>query len=173
VLDGQGDRLHRLETSKSMTRVMILFATILATASATRAAQPPAVPADGQPFSGKRSDYRGYQRYDFVVDGCPATVVVPRQAAAGKPWIWRAEFFFLLCGDADDIVPCPENGALVKQRYEKLGGPLTLLIKQGLGHHPHGLADPTPLVEFILKYTLPAGTPVVATLCRNRSRHGT
>jgi pimeloyl-ACP methyl ester carboxylesterase len=261
-------------------------------------------PAEQQPFPGKRSDHRGYGRYDFAVDGCPTTVVVPRQAAAGKPWIWRAEFFdafpqvdlallakgfhlvyinvgntfgcpdalkhwdvlyreltekhglarkpvleglsrgglycfnwaadnphkvaciladnavldfkswpggkgkgqgspgdwkklladyhfqseaealayrknpvdnleplarakvplFLLCGDADDVVPYPENGAVVKARYEKLGGPITVLLKHGLGHHPHGLTDPTPVVEFILRHTSPPGTPLTTTL---------
>jgi pimeloyl-ACP methyl ester carboxylesterase len=285
----------------SLTGLLIAATGVLA---ATGPTEPPAVTAEGQPFSGKRSDYRGYRRYDFVVDGCPAIVVVPRQAAAGKLWIWRAEFFdafpqadlalladgfhlvyinvgntfgcpdalkhwdvlyreltgehglsrkpvleglsrgglycfnwaadhprqvaciladnavldfkswpggkgkgkgsagdwqklladyrfsseaealaykknpvdnlqplaqakvplFLLCGDADDVVPYPENGALVQQRYEKLGGPVTVLIKQGLGHHPHGLTDPSPAVEFILKQTLPPGAPVVTAL---------
>lgn len=60
---------------------------------------------------------------------------------------------FLLCGDADDVVPYPENGAIVKQRYEKLGGPVRVLIKKGMGHHPHGLDDPSPIVEFILQHT--------------------
>jgi len=249
-------------------------------------------PAADAPFPGKQSDYRGYQRYDFVVDGCPTIVVLPKQTAAGKPWIWRAEFFdafpqvdlallakgfhlvyirvgntfgcpdalkhwdvlykeltekhglsqkpvleglsrgglycfnwaanhpdkvgcilgdnavldfkswpggkgkgqgspgdwnkllqdyhfqseaealayaknpvdnlaplakakvpvFLLCGDADDVVPYPENGAVAKERYEKLGGPVRVLIKKGLGHHPHGLDDPTPVVEYILQH---------------------
>lgn len=246
-----------------------------------------------QPFPGAHSEYRGYDRYDFMVDGCATTVVVPRQPAAGRPWVWRAEFFdafpqvdlallakgfhlvyinvgntfgcpdalahwdvlyeevtdqhslspkpvleglsrgglycfnwaaanpgkvgciladnavldfkswpggkgqgkgspadwqklirdyhfqseaealayaknpidnleplakagiplFLLCGDADDVVPYPENGAIVKQRYEKLGGPVRVLIKKGMGHHPHGLDDPSPVVEFILQHT--------------------
>ena len=256
------------------------------------------------PFPGKRSEYRGYSRFDFTVDGCPSIVVVPRQAAPGKPWMWRAEFFdafpdvdlallargfhlvyisvgnrfgcpdalkhwdvlykelterhglspkpvleglsrgglycfnwaadhpqkvaciladnavldfkswpggkgkgkgspgdwqklladyhfqseaealayrknpidnleslakakvplFLLCGDADDVVPYPENGALVRQRYEKLGGPVAVLVKQGLGHHPHGLTDPTPVVNFILGHTIPAAPPVVESI---------
>jgi len=244
------------------------------------------------PLPGKRGDYKGYERHDFVVDGCATIVVVPKQPAEGKPWVWRAEFFdafpqidlallakgfhlayigvgntfgcpdalahwdvlyreltgkhgfspkpvleglsrgglycfnwaasnpdkvaciladnavldfkswpggkgkgkgspadwkkllqdyhfeseaealaykrnpidnleplakakvplFLLCGDADDVVPYEENGAIVKERYEKLGGPVTVLIKKGMGHHPHGLDDPTPAVEFILKH---------------------
>lgn len=249
-----------------------------------------------EPFPGKQSLYHNtYTRYDFVVDGCAAIVVLPKTPAAGAPWIWRAEFFdhrpetdlallakgfhlvhlkvgntfgcpdalkhwdvfydllttkhslskkpvleglsrgglycfnwaashpdqvsvifadnavldfkswpggkgkgkgspgdwkklqndyhfkseeealkydknpidnleplakakvalFLLCGDADKVVPFEENGAIVNERYAKLGGPVKLLIKKGMDHHPHGLDDPTPIVEFILKHTTP------------------
>ncbi len=244
------------------------------------------------PLPGKLGNYRGYERHDFVVDGCQTIVVVPKQVAEGKPWVWRAEFFdafpqidlallakgfhlvyigvgntfgcpdalkhwavlygeltakhgfspkpvleglsrgglycfnwaanntdkvgciladnavldfkswpggkgrgkgspgdwkkllndyhfaseaealaykknpidnleplakarvpiFLLCGDADDVVPFEENGAIVHERYRKLGGPVALHIKKGMGHHPHGLDDPAPAVEFILKH---------------------
>lgn len=266
--------------------VAMMFACCAAAAPATA----PATRPSSEPFPGRRSTY-GYSRYDFTVDGRSVTVVMPRKAAPGRPWVWRAEFFdafpqidlallnrgfhlvyidvgntfgcpdalkhwdalyaemtgkhrlgakpvleglsrgglycfnwaadnpekvaciladnavldfkswpggrgkgkgseqdwkkliqdyhfaseaealaytknpvdnlaplakarvplFLLCGDADDVVPMEENGAVVKARYEKLGGPVTLLIKKGLGHHPHGLDDPTPAVEFILK----------------------
>lgn len=245
------------------------------------------------PFPGTKSDYHGYDRYDFTVDGCATIVVTPRQVAAGKPWIWRAEFFDhrpeadlallnrgfhlvyitvgntfgypdamkhwdvlyklltgtygfapkvaleglsrggLYCynwaianpkqvaclygdapvcdfkswpggkgkgpgsagdwaklvkdyhfaseaealayqgnpvdnlgpladahvpilhvyGDADEVVPWPENTGVVKERYEKLGGHIELICKPGCGHHPHALDDPTPIVQFILKYT--------------------
>lgn len=271
-----------------MRRSVVLFAVLIVVVFASDSASTAA-----QPFPGKQSAYKGYDRYDFTVDGCPAIVVIPRQATAGKPWVWRAEFFdafpqvdlallakgfhlvyigvgntfgcpdalkhwdvfyeqltekyglsrkpvleglsrgglyafnwaadntdkvaciladnavldfkswpggkgkgrgspgdwkklirdyhfqseaealayaknpvdnlaplakakvplFLLCGDADDVVPYPENGAIVKERYEKLGAPVTVLIKKGMGHHPHGLNDPTPVVEFILKQT--------------------
>ena len=43
-------------------------------------------------WPGKKSDWHGYQRFDFSVDGRPAYVVVPKQAAAGNPWVWRARF---------------------------------------------------------------------------------
>ena len=248
----------------------------------------------GEPFPGAKSDYHGFVRYDFTVDGCGVIVVTPKQVAAGKPWIWRAEFFDhrpeadlallgkgfhlvyigvgntfgcpdamahwkvlyqeltakygfskkpaleglsrgglyvynwaaanpdkLSClygdapvcdfkswpggkgkgkgsagdwtelikdyhfaneqealaykknpidnleplakahipilhvyGDADDVVPPDENTAIIKERYEKLGGSITLIAKKGVGHHPHALDDPTPIVDFILKYTV-------------------
>jgi alpha-beta hydrolase superfamily lysophospholipase len=56
-----------------------------------------------------------------------------------------------VCGDADEVVPFAENTRLVQERYEKLGGPITVIVKPGLKHHPHSLQDPTPIVDFILR----------------------
>ncbi len=246
------------------------------------------------PFPGKKSDWHGFDRYEFDVAGKTASVVVPKKAAAGKPWVWHGEFFGhkpdpdiallghgfhivylnvpnmlgcpeavsnwnslyreltrrygfaskpalvglsrggLYCynwaaanpdkvaciygdapvcdfkswpggkgkgkgsagdwklilerfhfadeaealawklnpvdnleplatakvsllhvfGDADDVVPWDENTGLIAERYEKLGGKIELIRKPGVGHHPHGLEDSTPIVEFIRKHTL-------------------
>lgn len=54
-------------------------------------------------------------------------------------------------GDADSTVPVAQNTALVEQEYQKLGGKITVIHKPGIEHHPHGLDDPTPLVNFILE----------------------
>jgi pimeloyl-ACP methyl ester carboxylesterase len=45
------------------------------------------------PLPGPVSDYRGFARHDFTVDGCATIVVEPKSVAPGRPWIWRAEFF--------------------------------------------------------------------------------
>jgi pimeloyl-ACP methyl ester carboxylesterase len=58
-----------------------------------------------------------------------------------------------ICGGADDVVPVAENTAILAERYKNLGGPVETLIKPGVGHHPHSLEDPAPIVEFILKHT--------------------
>jgi len=249
-------------------------------------------------YHGTPSDYRGFNRYDFVVDGCATIVVAPHEVAPTRPWIWRAEFFDhepqadlallergfhltfievnntfgcpwamdrwdsfyafltgeyglhpkaaleglsrggLYCynwaarhpervaciyadagvmdfkswpggfgagdgnppewekllreygfaseaealaytgnpvdnlaplaqagipllhvyGDADTGVPPVENVLVVQERYEKLGGRVELICKPGVGHHPHALVDPTPIVEFILEaYSLGGG----------------
>lgn len=55
-------------------------------------------------------------------------------------------------GDADDVVPWDENTGLIAERYRKLGGEITLIAKKGVGHHPHGLEDSTPIVEFIARH---------------------
>lgn len=57
----------------------------------------------------------------------------------------------ILCvvGDADEVVPVEENTAILEHRYRKLGGPITVIHKPGIGHHPHSLEDPSPIVDFV------------------------
>jgi pimeloyl-ACP methyl ester carboxylesterase len=55
-------------------------------------------------------------------------------------------------GDADDVVPWDENTRVVAERYKQLGGVIVLIAKPGVGHHPHGLTDSTPIVEFIARH---------------------
>lgn len=252
----------------------------------------PAASAADAPFPGKLSQWNGYDRYDFAVDGKNVLVVAPKQAAPGKPWVWHGEFFGhkpapdiallgrgfhvvymsvpnmlgcpdavahwnkcyteltgtfgfakkaalvglsrggLYCynwaaanpdkvaciyadaavcdfkswpggkgkgkgskgdwalvlkvfkfpdeaaalaytgnpvdslaplakakvpllhvfGDADDVVPWEENTGLIATRYKALGGDITLIRKPGIAHHPHGLEDSGPIVEFIAKH---------------------
>ena len=58
-------------------------------------------------------------------------------------------------GDADDVVPWEENTGLVAERYEQFGGRIDLIRKPGVKHHPHGLDDPGPIVEFIRRHATP------------------
>ncbi|MDY3928759.1 MAG: alpha/beta fold hydrolase [Clostridia bacterium] len=59
---------------------------------------------------------------------------------------------FLVCGDSDTCVPYEENGKLVYDAYKKAGCDISLVLKPGCDHHPHGLTDNTPIIEFIKKY---------------------
>jgi pimeloyl-ACP methyl ester carboxylesterase len=278
------------------TRIGINLVKPVTTAAITVRITPLAETTVAPLFPGPKSAYHGFDRYDFRVDGCDTIVVAPKQAAPGRPWIWRAEFFDhrpeadvallakgfhlvyitvgntfgcpdamahwgvlyrqltgiyrlsskpaleglsrgglyvynwaaanpdkLSClygdapvcdfkswpggkgkgpgspddwkqlindyhfkseaealayklnpidnleplarakvpilhvyGDADEVVPWDENTGVIKERYEKLGGSITLIVKHGCGHHPHALDDPTPIVDFVLKHTPPA-----------------
>jgi lysophospholipase L1-like esterase/pimeloyl-ACP methyl ester carboxylesterase len=249
------------------------------------------------PLPGATSDYHGYQAHSFKVDGCDTIVVAPKEAAAGNPWIWRAEFFdhrpeadlallakgfhlvYITVGntfgcpdamahwmvlwhqltetyglsrkpaleglsrgglyvynwaeanpdkvsciygdnpvldfkswpggkgkgpgspddwkaliadyhfadeaaamaygknpidnlkplvdahialihvvaDADEVVPYEENTVILVDRYRKMGGTIETIVKHGFHHHPHGLDDPTPVVDFVMKHTPKAG----------------
>jgi len=59
---------------------------------------------------------------------------------------------FLVCGDSDRVVPYSENGKILSDYFKKNNGNLTEILKHDCDHHPHGLADPTPLIEFTEKY---------------------
>jgi hypothetical protein len=246
--------------------------------------------AEHEPFPGMAKDYRGYAKFEFTADGQRFLVVEPKQAALGRPWMWRAEFFdhepqgdlallalgwhvvynadaaghfggpagvaawekchrilsttyglspkpilegfsrggtlalnwavahpdltsglyldapfldlrsvagksrnpeeqtrweeilhqynltdqtvltydqgplnrlaplaaakvpiLLICGDADQAVPYPQNGAVLDERYRKLGGTVQLILKPGGDHHPHSLKDPAPIVAFAVE----------------------
>ncbi|MBQ7565585.1 MAG: hypothetical protein IJT18_00555 [Oscillospiraceae bacterium] len=58
----------------------------------------------------------------------------------------------LVCGDSDGTVPYLENGKLLSDAYRRAGLPFLEILKPGCDHHPHGLEDNTPLVEFAEKY---------------------
>ncbi|MFR9564546.1 MAG: GDSL-type esterase/lipase family protein [Rikenellaceae bacterium] len=55
-----------------------------------------------------------------------------------------------VCGDADDVVPMTQNTLPFIKRVEATGGKVKLIVKEGVGHHPHGLVNPEPIVEQIL-----------------------
>ncbi len=65
----------------------ILLVAALGLGSATQAQQVL------QPGAAQVSDWNGYQRLDFIVEGRPCILVLPKTVATGKPWIWRTEFF--------------------------------------------------------------------------------
>ena len=285
-----------------MKRVNVLILaviTALLVANSTRAndasVAPPAT-SDAAPFPGAKSQWQGFDRYDFKVDGMPAIAVVPKQPLPGKRWSWRGEFIgifanadaalvtngfylaflsehdlfgsptavkdwdkfydeltgkygfakktaliglsrgglfcynwaianpdkvaciyadaavcdfkswpggkvkglgkgkgsapewdkmlkaygfksdaeaiaytgnpvdnlkpladanvplLLVYGTADSVVPWDENAGVVAERYRKMGGTIVSIPKPGVDHHPHGLTDPTPIVDFIMKY---------------------
>ena len=57
-----------------------------------------------------------------------------------------------VAGEKDTVVPYVENGARMQQQYEKAGVAFQLIMRSGEDHHPHGLPDPTPVVDFIQKH---------------------
>lgn len=60
-----------------------------------------------------------------------------------------------VCGATDDVVPVAENTYELEKVYKEAGGSIQIIIKEGIGHHPHSLKDPEPIVRFILSHTTP------------------
>lgn len=85
-------------------------------------------------------------------------------AALNYPWIATEHLDGLaragvpllhVFGDADEVVPWEENTGVIARRYQELGGLIELIRKPGVKHHPHGLDDPTPIVQFFLRHAVP------------------
>ena len=60
----------------------------------------------------------------------------------------------LVYGDADDVVPYCENGAILEKYYRENGGTIVAIGKAGCWHHPHGLEDSTPIIDFVEAHSL-------------------
>lgn len=56
-------------------------------------------------------------------------------------------------GEVDEVVPAAENADIAEKIYREIGGDVKVIRKPNVGHHPHGLDDPTPVVEYISEKT--------------------
>lgn len=59
-------------------------------------------------------------------------------------------FLISVHGTADQTVPYVDNAKLIVDLWEKSGGRFKIFPKEGGNHHPHGLPDPTPLIELLV-----------------------
>jgi len=60
----------------------------------------------------------------------------------------------LICGSIDPVLA--RNALAIENMYQQFGGRVSIMIKEGAGHHPHSLRDPKPIVDFIVKSLQPA-----------------
>ena len=54
-----------------------------------------------------------------------------------------------LTKNRDDVVIYEENGKVLENFYKSNGGCIKVICRSMAGHHPHGLDDPTPIINFI------------------------
>lgn len=77
-----------------MKRFTLLFAAIvLAVVSAQAYAQDFDALKKSSTYPGQVGEWNGYEIHDFQFEGRAAKLVLPKEAAKGNPWIWRARFF--------------------------------------------------------------------------------
>ena len=54
-----------------------------------------------------------------------------------------------VCGSIDPLLG--KNSTAIENIYRQFGGRISVMIKEGFGHHPHSLRDPTPIADFIAR----------------------
>ncbi|CAA6691685.1 MULTISPECIES: GDSL-type esterase/lipase family protein [unclassified Lentimonas] len=111
------------------------------------------VPGNDSFASGAASSWAGFKKkFGYTTDEealktkeSPIDLLEPL-AKAGVP-------ILSVCGSKDPAVPYEENDAILEERYKALGGEITVIVEDK--GHSHGMKDPTPVLEFIRKYSKP------------------
>ncbi|MGE5609742.1 MAG: alpha/beta fold hydrolase [Bacillota bacterium] len=60
-----------------------------------------------------------------------------------------------VCGSIDPLLG--KNSQAIESIYQQFGGRVSVMVKEGAGHHPHSLRDPKPIVDFILQSVQSSG----------------
>jgi pimeloyl-ACP methyl ester carboxylesterase len=59
-----------------------------------------------------------------------------------------------VCGSIDPLLG--RVSSAIEAIYQQFGGRISVMIKEGAGHHPHSLRDPGPIADFISQHVEPA-----------------
>ena len=80
-----------------------------------------------------------------------STIVNLRKSAIDdmQPLIDNRIPVIMLYGNADSVVIYEENGRVLEDFYRENGGVIKVISRSMCGHHPHGLDDPSVIIEFI------------------------
>lgn len=90
-----------------------------------------------------------YREYNLT----PETLRVFR----GHPIENIDEFFsqhislLIVAGDSDEVVSFEKNTGRLLEVCQQKGYPVSVIIKENCGHHPHSLNDVTPIIDFITR----------------------
>jgi hypothetical protein len=52
-----------------------------------------------------------------------------------------------------------KNSTVIESIYQQFGGRISVMIKEGFGHHPHSLRDPKPIADFIVQSVQATSNP--------------
>ena len=73
-----------------------------------------------------------------------------------------------VCGSIDPLLG--RVSTPIETAYQQFGGRISLMIKEGFGHHPHSLRDPKPIADFIEQSVQPANNALPAFVGLKPSR---
>jgi pimeloyl-ACP methyl ester carboxylesterase len=73
-----------------------------------------------------------------------------------------------VCGSIDPILG--QYSTAYENIYKEFGGRISVMIKEGFGHHPHSLKDPKPIADFLEQsvYETKPATPAYITKPKGR-----
>ncbi|MCW3055887.1 MAG: Alpha/beta hydrolase family protein [Chthonomonadales bacterium] len=72
----------------------------------------------------------------------------------------------LVCGTIDPLLL--RFATTIETNYQQLGGRVSMMLKEGAGHHPHSLNDPKPMADFLERSVQEKAPPVPDFVAGNR-----
>jgi pimeloyl-ACP methyl ester carboxylesterase len=100
---------------------------------------------------GSANDWKLYKaEFKFATDE-EALAKSLRPTDGLEPAVKAGVYLVSVHGTADTVVPFVDNAKPVVEFWEKNGGKFRVFPKEGGDHHPHGLKDPAPLIELLVK----------------------
>lgn len=98
---------------------------------------------------GSKGDWRRYKaEFQFASDE-EAIAKSLRPTDGLGPAIQNGVLLVSVHGTVDRTVPYVDNAKPLVDLWEKSGGRIKTFPKEGGDHHPHGLPDPSPLIELL------------------------
>jgi pimeloyl-ACP methyl ester carboxylesterase len=73
-----------------------------------------------------------------------------------------------VCGSIDPLLG--RSALAIENIYQQFGGRVSMMIKEGAGHHPHSLRDPRPIADFIVESVKPVSAASPAYASRKLTR---
>ena len=105
---------------------------------------------------GSKGDWNRYKtEFQFATDA-EAQEKSVRPTDGLEAAIKNGVFLISVHGTADNIVPYEDNAAHVVELWKSSTSRFAIFPKEGGKHHPHGLPDPTPLIDLLCKESQPA-----------------
>jgi hypothetical protein len=72
----------------------------------------------------------------------------------------------LVCGTIDPLLL--KFGTTIETVYQQFGGRVSIMLKEGAGHHPHSLTDPRPIADFLERSVQETVPPTPDFIANNR-----
>ena len=90
------------------------------------------------------------KKWGYTQENCPTRDVFFDNAIFHIGELAQNRILILgLSGGMDDVVPYERNMRIVKQVYARYEAPIKVIVRPNAGHHPHGLDNPTVVVDYI------------------------
>jgi pimeloyl-ACP methyl ester carboxylesterase len=100
---------------------------------------------------GSANDWKLYKaEFKFATDE-EALAKSLRPTDGLEPAVKAGVYLVSVHGTADTVVPFVDNAKPMVDFWEKQGGKFKVFPKEGGDHHPHGLKDPAPLIDLLVK----------------------